>query len=253
MGGFVPYVVRKNDYLAKIAYKFRFDPDSVWNDASNDDLRKLRPDPNQLLAGDLLHIPDPDDNPPPVHTLTVGTTNTFVAPEPLTVTVNQTFGDGGADTYTRKTFTITELPDQTGLSTGDDGKATFTVPVSLDQVTLVFTDSGESWVIVVGGIDPPNTMSGMFKRLQNLHCIAADATYDFDDQSNNIELLRQGLRRLQGASGLTSGAASLPPTNGGNDSAADGEPPSVLETGGLSDDGTLDADMRTLLVNAHGC
>ncbi|MGA3124580.1 MAG: hypothetical protein ABSF69_27815 [Polyangiaceae bacterium] len=253
MGGFVPYVVRKNDYLAKIAYKLGFDPDSVWNDASNDDLRKLRPDPNQLLAGDLLHIPDPGDNPPPVHTLNIGTSNTFVSPDPPTVTVNQTFEDGDADTYTRKAYTITELPEQTGLSTGDDGTATFTVPVSLDQVTLVFTDSGESWVIVVGGIDPVDSTSGMFKRLQNLHYIAVDESYDLDNQSNNIELLRQGLRRLQAASGLTSGASSLPPANGGDNSAADSEAPSVLETGGLSDDGTLDADTRTLLVNAHGC
>jgi hypothetical protein len=49
-----PYVVRENDFLLKIAFEFGFDADSVWNAPNNDDLRRLRPNPNQLFPGDVL-------------------------------------------------------------------------------------------------------------------------------------------------------------------------------------------------------
>ncbi len=56
-----PYVIRQGDHLAHLAHKFGFDPQAVWQDGSNDELREARPDPNILCPGDVLYIPDPVD------------------------------------------------------------------------------------------------------------------------------------------------------------------------------------------------
>ncbi len=72
-----PYVVRQGDHLAKLAYQFNFDANIVWNDPKNANLRQVRPNSNILSPGDVLYIPD--QVPPALQNLAVGTTNTFVA------------------------------------------------------------------------------------------------------------------------------------------------------------------------------
>ncbi len=53
-----PHIVKQGEYLLKIAHEFDFDAVTVWNDAANEELRTLRKNPNILLAGDKLYIPD---------------------------------------------------------------------------------------------------------------------------------------------------------------------------------------------------
>jgi hypothetical protein len=124
--------------LASLAYQLGFDADVVWNDESNTDLRNLRSDPNILLPGDILHIPDQADRASPPITLATGTTNTFMAHSPpIQFTVR--FSDPG---YASQAFTVPELPDLTGQTTGADGTVTLSVPVTLSIVTFVFSDVG---------------------------------------------------------------------------------------------------------------
>ena len=53
-----PYVIRQGDFLAKLAHRFGFDADTVWNDAANTKLGDARTDPNILAPTDILYIPD---------------------------------------------------------------------------------------------------------------------------------------------------------------------------------------------------
>jgi hypothetical protein len=256
-----PYVVRENDYLAKIAFKFGFDADSVWNDPSNDDLRTLRPNPNLLFPGDVLYIPDQDD-PPVTHSLVTGSTNAFTAPDSPTVTVTQTFVGADSSVYASRAFAVTELEDLTGLTTDGDGTATFPVPVSLDRVTIVFTDSGESWQLLMGGMDPIGTLSGMFKRLQNLNYLGGNVLYNSDAPSANVPVIRAGLRLLKAAQGQAGGASTAgdsSPDSSSSDSnpdpssGDDSGDPAPADDAGLDDEGHLDDDTRALLVKAYGC
>lgn len=167
-----PYVVKQGDFLLQLAYEFGFDADGVWNDPSNDEIRKARSEPNILFPGDLLHIPQA--NKPPVHSLETGQTNSFVAPAAPTVTITQKFVDPDKDSYVSKAFTVQELDQLTGLSTDEDGTATFPAPLTLDVATIVFTESGETWKLLIGHMDPIETRSGIFKRLQNLGYIGSN-------------------------------------------------------------------------------
>src|SRR5580692_10180723 len=143
-GHLEPYVIRRGDYLLSVAHKFGFDADTVWSDPANAKLRQLRPNQNLLYAGDILYIPNPKA--PVMKTLEVGATNTFTS-DPPTVTLTHQFVGVDETTYASKAYAVGELDFLTGLQTDGNGVATFPVPVTLDQATVTFTETGESYVL----------------------------------------------------------------------------------------------------------
>jgi hypothetical protein len=186
-----PYVIRQGDFLLKLATRFGFDADEVWNDDKNADLRQQRPDPNILLPGEMFYIPDSTETDPmPVIT---GTTNVFT-PRPPTVTIICKFGGNDSTTYASKAYTITELPEMTGLATDSEGVGNVEVPVSLDTATLVFSDTAESFTLCVGDLDPHDTPSGAQQRLTTLGFPLPDEPDEHD--------LRCALAMFQCARGL---------------------------------------------------
>jgi hypothetical protein len=146
------------------------------------------------------------------------------------------------------------------------------VPVTLDAVTIVFTDNGETWTLGLGQMDPIDTLVGVFKRLQNLGCLGRNAMFDFDAPSNNIDLIREGLRTLKARSDdggpdsdapSDSSADASPAQTAASTTQPDPTPPAGTDVdsfegadsddAGLGDDGTLDDKIRKLLLDAHGC
>jgi N-acetylmuramoyl-L-alanine amidase len=52
------HVVEQGDCLSSIAEQYGFFWSTLWNHADNSDLKQLRKDPNALLEGDVVVIPD---------------------------------------------------------------------------------------------------------------------------------------------------------------------------------------------------
>lgn len=247
-------MIRQSDHLVKLAYQFSFDANEVWNDPTNDGLRKLRPDPSLLFPGDILYIPD-QDQAPVAHNLIAGATNTFVSPTPPTAPVSAKFVDDDPQKYASRSYTITELEQLTGLTTDPSGVLSFEVPVTLDTATVVFTDNGETHCLRIGAMDPIDTTMGVFKRLQNLGYIDWGVLFDADAGDSNLEVMRAGLRALKASS--NAGASSQAPDPGGDaesdeDSSPGTAPPRTLDDAGLSDYGRLSDEMQAMLVDAHG-
>lgn len=227
-----PYIVCQGDHLPLLAYKFGFDADTVWNDPTNEQLRKsgkLSTDPNALNPTDMLYIPNPQADQPV--SLTTGATNQFTSDVP-TMTLNVTFVQGDGTPYASQAFTVTELPELTGLSTKENGLAAIDVPVTLDTATVVFSDSGDSFVLSIGDMNSIDTLSGVFMRLRNLGYIDRGTTFD----ASQLDLIRNGLRLLKATKG--------PPPDQGSEGDVD--------NGGLADDGTLEANTKQLLIDAYG-
>jgi hypothetical protein len=199
-----PYVVRQGEFLLQLAYKFGFDADSVWQDPQNASLVALRSDPNTLFPGDVLYVPTP----PPTAgaSLKTGSTNNFVSDAP-TMTLTQQFAGPDPSMYASRAYTVQELTQLTGLTTDANGVATFSAPVTLTTATIVFGDTGETWTLGVGQMDPINTLTGIFKRLQNLGYIARDTLFDTNDPLSNLVVLRTGLVAFKAAQ---AGADALP-------------------------------------------
>jgi hypothetical protein len=202
-----------------------------------------------------------------------------VAADAPTMTLTHTFV-GDPTTYANRAYTVQELSQLTGLQTDGDGTVTFQAPVTLDTATIVF-DSGNTFTLSIGGMDPINTISGIFKRLQNLGYFDVDVQLDTTDPLNNIGLLRPALLALKAAQGGGDAAPSSshpstppsnppskppsdPPPSGAPASSGAGSsvecstcwndlPPGAPDKSGLGDDGTLDAETTTLLKNAYAC
>jgi hypothetical protein len=265
-----PYVIRQGDFLANLAHRFGFDADTVWNDPANSELGDARADPNILAPTDILYIPDDAGSNLPVHQLSTGQTHTFVS-EPPCVTVSVKFTDAGGPSYSSRAFTIAELEDLTGLTTDGDGVATFQAPVTLSTATLTFTDTSETWTLRIGALDPINTPSGIFQRLQHLGYISLGAKLDGDDRT----VLNRGLYyfKAQGNpppadssddddSDDDDGGGATDSPGGAPDSGTDSDDdPANLsfaddlwcpDDGGISDDGKLPPELEALLLRHHG-
>lgn len=191
-----PYPIRATDYVLKIAHKFDFDADTTWTDPANKELADRRGDPNILLAGDVLYIPDQVDKVAESHSLVVGTTNTFVSPNPPLVAISVKFVGAGTTTYAQKAYTIRELDSPDAPQTTKDGLANFKAPVTLEIATIVFTDSGEEHSLAIGALNPVDTPSGIFQRLKNIGFIG-NIDYDSDAVDNNLEIVRAALVQLK--------------------------------------------------------
>jgi hypothetical protein len=276
-----PYVIRQGDHLAKVAHRYDFDADTVWTDDTNADLQQQRPDPAILFPGDILYIPDQLDKDPVVHELQTGTTNDFVSSEPtITVAIQFTSDDGSPRSSVA--CQVDELPDRTDLQTDGSGILTVDVPVTLDTLHVSLADNDDEYVLRLGEMDPVDTYSGMFKRLQNLGYIDPHDEYD----ESKIDILRAALclfrsRQTSGgndeapdagddasdpsvdsdaSSSADCGCSDDPDASGDDDEAStsidDDDVGAYTACGpqcsGLSDDGVLDDSISALLVKAHG-
>jgi len=76
-------------------------------------------------------------------------------------------------------------------------------PVTLQTATFVFTGTGETWAFSIGGLDPIDTLSGVFRRLQNFGYIGQDLPFD----PSNLGLIR----RLRPGHGVLPRAEQAPP------------------------------------------
>jgi N-acetylmuramoyl-L-alanine amidase len=253
-----PYVIKQGDYLALLAHKFGFDDDAVWNDPKNTELRQLRPNPNILWPTDILYIPDQVNKKPETFELQVGTTNTFTAPLPPTTKVSVKFAAADPAKFASQAYTIQEIPSSAGLTTDGDGVASFEAPVDLRTLTLVFAQSGQSFRFSLGTMDPIDTITGIFARLQNLGYVKRSRGANID-----LDVVRAGLWSFQQSLGQTSS-----PSSGGSDAAApsdesgpasgtaaapgNGDPPWRANKSIMAADGTIEPDLAKLLVHAHG-
>jgi hypothetical protein len=217
-----PYVIRQGDYLAKLASKFGFDADAVWTDDKNTALKELRKDPNILFPGDVLYIPDATNDVATPTSLKTGTSNDFTS-SPPTVPITHKFLN---PCFASQPYIVHELPDLTGLTTDGGGTATFSVPVTLETITLVFTATGQTFVYDIGALDPIQTASGVFQRLQSLGFIDPSVTFNPGDPSQ-LGLVKSAVRAFL-AGPPSSGAT---PSTTANASPADSSPPSSPPSG----------------------
>ena len=54
----ISYQVKEGDCLSSIAFEQGFFPDTIWNHSNNAVLKEKRKDPNVLMQGDVVFVPD---------------------------------------------------------------------------------------------------------------------------------------------------------------------------------------------------
>ncbi len=232
-----PYVIKRGDFLARLAHKFGFDADTVWNDPANADLKQLRRDPNLLWPTDILYIPE--SMAPATFALVTGQTNTFVSDVPTTRVVLR-FSDPSCAS---KACSVPELPELTELVTDGTGTVSFDAPVTLDTFSIVFSDPGQTYKCGLGYLNPIDTLSGAIQRLQNLGYLSLDVSPD----ENDLEEVRSALRMFKAES-----SGNVDPTSDTADTSRSQATSNSDDNAGIDDDGRLDDETSQLLVAAHG-
>jgi N-acetylmuramoyl-L-alanine amidase len=161
------YTAQQGDCIASIATGNGFFPDTLWNLGDNSALKDLRKDPNSLLPGDNVVIPD----------LTVkqqscasGAKYTFKRKGvPLKFNV-RLMCDGNPKKNLAFRLIVDGVEVAKGKSDGD-GYVKAPLPATAQEGILKVTeaDNTESvYVFTLGTVDPIDTLTGVIGRLLDL-------------------------------------------------------------------------------------
>jgi N-acetylmuramoyl-L-alanine amidase len=181
----------------------------LYDHPENAELRRLRPNPNVLMPGDTLHIPDPTPAGLPVET---GRWNTFVVRLPGSLFRLHLVDDDPERTpFAHARFKL-EVGGQTHEGETDGaGRLEVRVPLDAEDgtLTLWLSDDAEDsvqWPVKVNHLDPADALTGAQARLHHLgfDCGALDGEHG--DKTENA------LRAFQATHGIDEEEALGPRT-----------------------------------------
>lgn len=193
------YKVKAGDHISAIAATFGFENFfAIWENAKNDELRNLRADPNQLVAGDELFIPD--RLVPVFSRVTASSHDVVVRLARLSLGVRLL--DRKMKPIASQEVVLTVPPPEDGeprssqleLVTDGDGKVKTEISKSALIASLVVGELSLS--LKIGELDPVDENSGLAQRLNNLgYFVPPEAERDEDELRSAIEefQLEQGI------------------------------------------------------------
>jgi hypothetical protein len=194
-----PYIVRQGDYLTKLGHLRGFEPEKIWNDPKNADLKKKRASMDTLEPGDIVYVPD---EPRPRLPVQSGIVNNYVARIPK-VPVNLKLQIGGK-ILDKEPYEIRGLgPKPITGATDENGNLSTQVHVHVREIEVHLTDRNKTLRVRVGDMDPINELSGLQKRLTHLgfYVPTKTGTENFDalDPHQIVSALRafQASRKIQ--------------------------------------------------------
>ena len=186
-----PYVIRQGDHVERIARRFGFDADAIWNHADNAELRRRRGSPHVLAPGDVLFIPSPALR--RAGDIRARATHRFRgarATVPVKVVVHLL---GEPLRHERCELMISDPPEEATT----DGEAVLSVDVPHDreEVVVHFPERGFRMRLRVGHLDPIDTEAGITARLENLGYLLPHELVATGHSDLNTPGIRQRIRR----------------------------------------------------------
>lgn len=193
-----PYVIKKGDYLTKLAFELGFDKDTVWNDGKNAELREKRADPDTLRPGDVLFVPEKD---PIKNKLSKEADHAFSAAIP-TVKLKVALAIGDKKLANEKVV-IKGLGEDKEATTDGDGNLELDPTLDVAEVKVELPGRKRSLKLKLAGMDPQEEPSGARMRLQNLGLLGKSFAKGKDAYvQHDKDALAAALKRLQAQSGL---------------------------------------------------
>ena len=186
------YEVQQGDCISSIATAHGFFWETLWNHAENAELKRKRVDPNVLLEGDRVHIPE----------LTI-------KEESRATEKRHRFRKKGEPAKLRLRLLDAQNRPRANLryrlliegswkegTTDGDGKLEHPIPPTARQAVLEIRGEG-SLPLDLGGLDPVESISGVQQRLRNLgyDCGAGEGEWNEESQG--------AMKRFQESQGLT--------------------------------------------------
>lgn len=196
----IRYEVKQGDCISSIAFEHGFLPDTIWDHPDNAKLKGLRQDPNVLLPGDIVIIPDLRPKEVNKPTDTVHKFYRKAVPEKL-----------------RIQFKLNDLPranepctveiDQkivlTNKKTDNQGFFECAIPPNASEILIKFNDGQEIYKVYAGALNPIEEISGVQARLKNL------GYYKGPVDNKSTPELEEAIRLFQTENNLATGNGIL--------------------------------------------
>jgi N-acetylmuramoyl-L-alanine amidase len=176
------YRVKQGDCISSIADENGLFWESIWQHAENSGLRDLRGDPNVLVAGDKVFIPDKVTK---EESCAVDQSHKFTklgVPAKLNLQILDNHQVQANEPFELMVDGVT----YTGTTDGD-GRLEQSIGPSAQNARLTLTNSGRIYELELGGMDPVTESEGVKARLENLGF----------DTSGDEEKLIQAIKRFQ--------------------------------------------------------
>lgn len=169
------YVVQRGDYASSIAADHGFEGfNAIWSAPENADLRALRKDPQQLVPGDEVTIPDRTPAQFRRHT---GRTHTFVLDRDALV-LRLRVHDHRRRALASAPGELRVDGEVLPVTTDATGLVEVPIPRGAHAATLVVGD--HSFDLAIGDLQPVSEAAGQWGRFVNL-----DAWFDEDDEDED--------------------------------------------------------------------
>jgi hypothetical protein len=171
------HTVKQGEYLRKIAQAAGFpDYNAIWSSAENSELKQKRQNPNILLPGDKLVIPDKQEKQESGGTDQRHRFRLKGKPLKLRIVLRDTDDNPVAN----KECTLIIEGVANTLTTDGDGKLEQVIPPSASNGSLRIDEDEIS--LLIGHLDPIDELSGQQGRLNNLGYDAGSADDAQDTQ-----------------------------------------------------------------------
>jgi len=170
------YTVRQGDHLSKIAKAFGIlDYRKIWNDPNNADLKQQRQNPNVLLPGDSLFIPDLKTG---TESVSTDQKHTFVVKKP-DLKLRLILEDQYAEPLANASCVLALGYDSRDVQTDGNGSIEQDLQPDVHDASLTIQDArtplnNTQIAIKIGDLDPVDEISGQIARLNNLGYLAGD-------------------------------------------------------------------------------
>jgi hypothetical protein len=175
------YVVKHGDCISSIAIAHGFFWDTIWNLPENAGLKEARGDPNVLLVGDRVFIPEKRKR---LETRPTEAKHSFVM-KGVPARVRLQLLDEDEPRVNEDYVLIVDGTPFEG-ATDAEGILEQVVPPNARKATLRIgtAEEGEEYELSLGGLDPIDEISGIQMRLANLafECGAPDGTLNEETQ-----------------------------------------------------------------------
>jgi hypothetical protein len=171
------HIVAQGEYLSTIAAEYGFiDYALIWNDAGNAQLKALRANPNVLLPGDSVYIPDMQQGNASGATSKRHTFEINQKQLRLRLILEDMYEKPIANTPALLYFD----QQQVAATTDQQGKIDQAVPNGLQTCAVVLNGDatpyqGNTFSVKIGHLDPVDTLSGQQGRLNNLGYLAGSS------------------------------------------------------------------------------
>lgn len=184
------HIVSDGESIASIAKDRGYLWDTIWNHGRNAALKARRKNPNQLVAGDEVFLPDKGGK--SVSKPVDGKHRFKRKGEPTKFKLKlTTLGEARA----AERYTLT-FGDQVIHGTTDgEGRIEHFIPGETRSATLMLSKGKEVYAIALGQLDPIDQLSGIQQRLSNLGYACA-ASNELDDETHDALARFQAQQKL---------------------------------------------------------